>query len=300
MLQDLSLLYDKLRLWVFLRTKTLAQKTGANPTRKSPDRVIFLSGVHRSGTNLMMRVLERSIDTDVFHESDARAFDNYMMRGDDTLRALIERSPSRRIVFKALHEAHALRSLMARFQPSRAIWMYRHFDDVVNSILERWPRSRNMMDQIITKADAGGWRGLGMTDRTRELLRDVYRESMNDASITALFWYQRNQLLFDQNLERDRHCMLVNYEKLVQEPICNVRAICKFLDIAYVSCMHEIVHADSIAKRPSPAIEPRVRALCQDLYDKLAEVSDSSQHCDDHALRSGLRDRNPAGGKLRA
>jgi Sulfotransferase domain len=235
--------------------------------------IVFLSGVHRSGTNMMMRILERCIDTDVFHESDARAFSNYMMRGDEILRELIERSPSRRIVFKALHEAHELRTLMTKFQPSRSIWMYRHFDDVVNSILERWPRSRNMMDQIITKADAGGWRELGMTDRTREFLASLYHKSMNDATITALFWYQRNQLLFDQKLECDRNCMLVNYGELAQTPVENLRAICAFLDITHTSYMHRMVHAHSIAKRPSPPIEPRVRAFCQDMYQRLLEAS---------------------------
>lgn len=285
MIEDLPGLYDKLRLWLFLRAKAPVQVIGGNPKRSPPNMVTFVAGVHRSGTNMMMRILERSIDTDVFHESDARAFNNYMMRGDETIRGLVERSPSRRPVFKALHEAHELRTLMTKFQPSRSIWMYRHFDDVVNSILERWPGSRNMMDQIITRGDAGVWRGLGMTDRTRELLVSLYHESMNDATITALFWYQRNQLLFDQKLECDRHCMLVNYEELTQTPVENVRAICRFLNITYAGYMHSMVHAHSIAKRTSPPIEPPVRALCQDLHERLLEASRTSrQRCDDHAL----------------
>jgi hypothetical protein len=302
MIEDLPGLYDKLRLWLFLRTKALVQMTGANPKRSPPNIVAFVAGVHRSGTNMMMRILERSIDTEVFHESDTRAFNNYMMRGDETLRELIRRSPSTRIVFKSLHEAHQLGTLMTKYQPSRSIWMYRHYDDVVNSILKRWPGFRNMMDQIITMGDAGGWRGLGMTDRTRELLAGLYHESMNDATITALFWYQRNQLLFDQKLEGDRHCMLVSYEELARSPVENIRAICGFLDITYSGHMHGIVHARSIAKHPPPAIEPRVRALCEDLYERLLEASPSRrQRRDDNAVARASADtrRTPPEGEGR-
>lgn len=256
----------------------LIQSIGANPNRTAPKIVVFVSGVHRSGTNMMMRVLERSIDTDVFHESDSRAFHHYMMRGDHDIRQLITISPSRRPVFKALHEAHKLRSLMESFSPSRSIWIYRHFDDVVNSITSRWPGLRNMMDEIVTRDDTGVWRGLGMTWQTRRLLASLYHENMNDASINALFWYQRNQLLFDQKLQSSQDCMLINYERLACEPADTTRSICRFLDIAYSSYMHGLVHARSIGKRSTPLIEPTVREFCEDLYERLLEASESREY----------------------
>ena len=273
MMADRFSRYDQLQRRLFLTVKTLVQAAGANPRRHPPAIVVFVSGVHRSGTNMTMRILERSIDTDVFHESDPRAFDNYMMRKDDVLCDLIARSSSRRIVFKALHEAHDLRRLMTRFEPSRLLWVYRHFDHVVDSIARRWPGSRNLMDQIITRGDAGGWRGLGMSAPTRELLAGLYHDDMNDVTITALFWYQRNQLLLDQGLESDRRCMLVNYETLARAPVANIKEICNFLDISHNNSMRRIVHARSIAKNPAPPIEPRVRALCQELYDRLREAA---------------------------
>ena len=43
-------------------------------------RYLFVGGVQRSGTNMLMDVLERSYETDVYHERDPRAFDGYQMR----------------------------------------------------------------------------------------------------------------------------------------------------------------------------------------------------------------------------
>ena len=272
-MRDLADLFDKLRVQCFIRSKTLIQAIGANPKRSLPVMVIFLAGVHRSGTNMMMRVLERSIDTEVFHESDPRAFDNYMMRGEAELRELIRRSRSRRIVFKSLHEAHKLRELMESFSPSKSIWIYRHFDDVVNSIQARWPGLRNRMDEIITHGESGGWRGLGMTPQTRHRLATCYHQRMNDASITALFWYQRNQLLLEQRLERDKDCLLIDYARLTRTPVHSVNRICKFLDITYSDYMSKLVHARSIGTRRPPPIEPEVRQLCHDLYERLAAAS---------------------------
>ena len=225
----------------------------------------------------MMRILERSVDTEVVHESDARAFDQYMMREASALGEWMARSPSRRVVLKALHEAHRLRGLMTTFAPSRCIWLYRHFDDVVNSIARRWPGLRNMMDEIITEGDPGGWRGLGMTGRTRELLASLYREDMSDATITALFWYQRNQLLFDQLLEADPRCILVHSESLVQAPVETIKGISESLDISYSSYMRAVVHGRSIGKQQPPTLDPRVRAVCQTMYERLLQSTRSSR-----------------------
>ena len=59
--------------------------------KKTPQKtVVFVGGIQRSGTNLMIDVLERSIETDVFHERDRRAFQDFQMRPPEVIRHLLD------------------------------------------------------------------------------------------------------------------------------------------------------------------------------------------------------------------
>ena len=59
--------------------------------KKTPQKtVVFVGGIQSSGTNLMIDVLERSIETDVFHERDRRAFQNFQMRPPEVIRHLLD------------------------------------------------------------------------------------------------------------------------------------------------------------------------------------------------------------------
>jgi hypothetical protein len=106
----------------------LRRRTGLQGSR----RMIFVAGVQRSGTNMLMDVFEKSLQTDVFHERDRRAFDNYLMRPTSIIRQLYDQSPAPFFVIKALCELQRLESLLKEFAPSKAIWVVRDFEDVVN------------------------------------------------------------------------------------------------------------------------------------------------------------------------
>ena len=70
-------------------------------------------------------------------------------------------------------EANYLR-LMRLFPDSCAVWMYRHYDDCVNSILTRWPGHRNGIDEIVPRHFEAEGRAAGLPKaRALELLRDM-------------------------------------------------------------------------------------------------------------------------------
>jgi len=234
--------------------------------------VVFVSGVQRSGTNMLMEVLERSWETEVFMETDPRAYDNYLMRERPIIRRLVEASPSRTVVIKALCEAHEVAQLMADFAPARAIWMYRHYDDMINSNMVAWPGGRNQIEDIVRDRDSAGWRGRGMTDETHAIIRRHHRPEMNDASALGLFWYYRNQLFFDQGFDRNDRVMLVRYESMVTDPAKHVAAIARFAGIECRRSMVDLISPASVRKRPSPDIDGDVRALCDEMLARLDAV----------------------------
>ena len=62
---------------------------------------LFVGGVQRSGTEMMMAVLERSPETRGYHESDPRAFCEYQMRDLAVIRELVDPTHAPVVVLKS-------------------------------------------------------------------------------------------------------------------------------------------------------------------------------------------------------
>lgn len=236
-------------------------------------RYVFVAGMQRSGTNMMMDVLERSYESDVFHESDPRAFDNYQMRDRAVIHRLAERSSAPVFVIKALCELQELKSLMGEFAPAKALWMMRNYEDVVNSMLVSFRNQARQVQRIVAnRGDDGWWLERGMSDATYDLLEKLVHPGMNDASAAALQWYFRNMLFFEQGLDNDPRVMAVGYEALVTDPQEQFKRVFAFLGLRYTPRVAGNVFANSIHRRTPPDIEPQVRAVCEELNARIARA----------------------------
>jgi hypothetical protein len=261
--------HEKLaRAWL-LRRKALFQRmrrmTGVAPVRRH----VFVAGMQRSGTNMMMEVLERSRETDVYHERDARAFINYQMQPRPVIHSLAARSPAPVFVIKSLCELQELRTLLDEFTPAQAIWVVRDYEDVVNSMLVSFRNQAKQVQRIAADRNGSGWLGTGMSEETHTLVRQLVHPYLGDASAAALQWYFRNILLFEQGLDQDPRVLLVAYEALVSEPHQNFRAVFDFLGLPYRPEIAAGVFAGSIRRQRPPPIEPAVREQCEQLRDRL-------------------------------
>lgn len=238
-------------------------------------RFVFIAGMQRSGTNMLMEELDRSLDTDVYHENDPRAFVKFEMRDEATIQSLADHSRARYFVIKALCELDRLPQLMARFTPAQTVWIVRAFEDVVNSATRSFGNFPQQVGRIAANRDAAQWRGRGMSAATHALVRALYRPDMNEASAAALTWYFRNVLYFEHEFATCPSVLLVRYEDLVSEPVAQFQRIFGFLDMACPSWIGDHITPRSIGKNASPQIDPGVRAACEELtgrFDRLIEV----------------------------
>lgn len=250
----------------FLTAKQLYWRMRPVPAERK--RHLFVAGVQRSGTNMLMDILEKSWLTDAYHERDPRAFDNYKMRELPVIQALEQASPMPLFVIKALFELQELPDLMRHFSPAKTIWIVRDHNDTVNSTLKSF--RRNLVPRInrALQPDTEEWLGAGMSGETRERLSPLVTPEMREEDAAAIQWYFRNILFFEMGFDGHPDVLAVSYENLVTRPEKQIRRICDFIGIPYASRLSRGIFSSSIGKRKKPELSPQVETLCTGLRER--------------------------------
>lgn len=238
-------------------------------SKQEDKQVCFIAGVQRSGTNMLMDVLERSMETDVYHEHDKRAFDRYEMLEPDIIKKLLKKSKAKHFIIKALCELQILPDLLNTFQYSKVLWAFRHYEDVVNSMLISFPSQSDVVKRVAVDRNSNRWVGKGMSDSTHELVNSLVHDEIDDASAAALIWYFRNILYFEHQLDAEQRVRLVKYETLVTRPEETLSEVFKFVGVTYNPWVRKKIVANSIRRRPAPTIEPAIKNHCDNLLIKL-------------------------------
>jgi hypothetical protein len=256
----------------WLESKRWRQRVAAGVLGARQKHLVFVAGVQRSGTNMIMDLLEVSLATEVFHEIDSRAFDNYELRAPEVLAKLVRQTPAPLSVFKALCECQDVAYLLDRFISARCVWVYRHYRDVAASHVKLWSGMPGTIRRLCESGHAtDGWRGRGMSCATRDLLRSYWHEELNNESACALFWYFRNQLYFEQGLAQDPRVRLLNYDALLEQPHDYAGALYDFAGLTYLSDAGNMVKTPSsrAESRSCSVIDPPILALCDDMLVRL-------------------------------
>jgi len=232
-------------------------------------RFLFVAGVQRSGTNMLMEALDRNKETIVFHETDKRLYENYAIKNVNEIAGLAQKYKAGLITIKCLMESPLLTQLLNKHPSSVGLWPYRHYAPMVRSNLANWAGGRNRIDDIVKDRTAGAWRMNGIKDETYREVCDLYEEGMNDASAIALFWYYRNKVLFDLEADKDARVRLIDYDTILQSPEQALKKVCEFLNLAYHPYMARSIQPQIHKDRPDPDIAGNIRERCDTLFEHL-------------------------------
>ncbi|MDP1864687.1 MAG: sulfotransferase [Thiobacillus sp.] len=269
---DARSLTTRLRHAAWRRGKSWFQRLLPRPL----ERHVFVAGMQRSGTNLLMDVLDASAVTQVFHETDPRAFDHYEMRDVTVIKQLVEKCPAPVFVIKALCELDRINLLMDTFQPAQTLWVVRDWRDSANSAIKSFGNFVPQWARLM-KGDASDWRGRGMSSATRTQLAELYRPDASEAEGAAIMWYYRNILFFEQ-LADDPRVRVVFYEALVQHPMREVAAVYTFLELpGFNTSIANRIYSRSVRHRSPPDIRPEVGALCDTLLARFKALPSQGQ-----------------------
>ncbi len=243
----------------------LARPRHANPT------AAFVVGCQRSGTNMLLAVLDKSPETWTYEEDDPKAFDRYRIKPLDVRNRLIASARCRWVAFKPICDSQHTDRLLAVHPGSRAVWIFRQYQDVVNSTLAKWPKTQvNHLRRIATDDPDPHWITERISPENRQLVKTVFNEEISTATAAALKWYLRNSFYFELGLhERPGDVLLVQYENLVTMPHEHFQQVFDFLGLEYRPEYSGDVFQSSVGKAREPEIDPFVRDLCETLMTRL-------------------------------
>jgi hypothetical protein len=233
---------------------------------------VYVVGVQRSGTEMLLFTLAECPAAEIHNESDdSRAFSNWALRDDGVVRSIVESSRSRWVIFKPLCDSHRIEHLMTGLgapSPGRSVWIYRSWEGRIRSVLALWPENnRRVLSEIAAGVDR--WEAGGLTPETLELIRSFDYDRLSQASGAALLWYARNSLFFDLGLKARDDVALVSYERFLDDPERSMRGVCEFIGVPFERRMIERIGRRPPATAGDLDIDPRIRSVCDDLERRL-------------------------------
>lgn len=240
--------------------------------------ILFVVGCQRSGTDLITRIFDEDWSTKVYPEVSK-------LSSRDTLRKLrlnplpevkaeFEKAKGPLIVLKPLVESQNTLKLLDYFPGSKALWMYRNYKAVARSRVKKQAGENLIRDlRAIVQRKPNNWRYENVSDELHDVVVRNFAENMNRYDAAALYWFVRNRLFFDLQLDKNPHVMICQYEELVRDPANVVRKIYSFLGHYFPGdkVVRE-VNMGSLYKGQDIYISPAIERICDDLLSNLDAV----------------------------
>lgn len=245
---------------------------GVNPGEAVP---VYVVGLQRSGTNMLMRGFDIAPYTEVRNENDRVLFDRFRLRSDDVLREVVGSSRHRVVLIKPLCDTQDVARLLdlPGLAPGRAIWVVRDVDARARSEVSKFGTS-NLEALRTIKAGQGHriWQGAELPPGGQDLIRSFDLDVLSTESAAALFWYLRNSLFYSLGLDRRDDVLLSSYDAFVADPDTAMRRLCTHLDLPFSHDLIAHVERRNSHGSRSLQINPQVRELCDDLQHRLDQT----------------------------
>ena len=253
--------------------KSIAQRL--RPAADAP-RALFVVGCQRSGTTMLMDVLDRTPLSWVYQEYDRAAFRDWKLRPAEVRRELLARARAPWVVFKPLYDAQRLDELLAEHPGSRAIWVTRDWRDVAISSARKWgARLPLVVDRLVDEDECDHWMADRLPADRRARLAELRHPGLSIDTAAALRWWLRNEVYFDLALhERSERLLSVRYETLVASPDEAFGRLFRFLDVTPELAWYAEVRPVARRPRRDLDVDAPVAELCDALLARLDAASE--------------------------
>jgi len=254
---------------------------------------VYVVGLQRSGTNMLMRGLDEAPEIEVRNENDRTVFERHRIRSSEVLRQTITASRQQLVFVKPICDSHRVDELLDLHgvPAGRALWVYRDVDARARSEVSHFG-SANLLALRDIAAGRGHtrWQGERLPRHTVELIRGFDLQTMDPHSAAALFWVVRNSLYFDLGFAAREDILLVSYDEFAAHPQEHMRRLCDFVGVRYRDVL--CAHVDRRVSHGSGRLD--IDARVRELADAMSARLDAERSAQDARLAAARASRPTA------
>lgn len=156
----------------------------------------------------------------------------------------------------------------------RALWVWREPDARARSAVAKFgPVNRDVLARLARNGLDESWQAGGMTPEILATLRDLDPARLTPLDGAALFWWVRNTLVHTTGLDARPDVTLARHEDLVADPAGEWDRICAASGLSPHPDAVPSVRLPPVRRPARLDLDPRVRALCDDLSERLREAT---------------------------
>lgn len=238
--------------------------------RRPTTHLCLVVGSQRSGTRLPLLVLDQAAEVMTYSEGTSPYFNDVLLVPVDRLRQLLARAAFPVVVLKPICETHRVTELLEAFPRSKAIWIFRHYEDVVASASLKWSSAPEAVRRLAHgELAAAGWRAGGLSEERLALVRRLYHPNMSIPDANAVMWYLRNNLFFDLGAHRRADILLVKYEDLIGNEMTQAGRMFRFLGVPMPVPYTPVVYDTRSRGRRPVELRREIAELCAEVYREL-------------------------------
>ncbi|WP_138466104.1 sulfotransferase [Poseidonocella sp. HB161398] len=259
--------------------RTLHRLAGSHPSR-----TLFIFGAQRSGTTHLERLFRADPRTVVFGEFSPLSIDpsKTVWTPLPELRRRLDAAKGSYAVARSLLASHRAIEILDAVPGSRAVWVFRRADEVVASMLRKWPGNFEQISRRVETGADGVWEletlWSDLHDRAEALSSAAPGSEARLRDLYALYWHARNDAFFDCGIDADPRIRLLDYQTLLARPAESMAALARMTGTGA-----PLLRFPTRTERRNPRVarpgylSPEVAALCAELYQRLAATAAAAE-----------------------
>lgn len=244
--------------------------------RGLPDRTIFLLGCQRSGTTMISRVFDNIGYTQVFGEynvlaNGSKEFRPLQIKDISTLADKLSTYRAPLKVMKPIVDSQRANSLLSSVPGSRVVWIVRDYEPVAISNVTKFGDNAGGFSHVaaLLERNKDDWRGQAVSDETHALVSKFSKSSLSALESACLFWFARNSLYFEQQLNSNARVDLWFYDDFVNSPQNHLDRLLNSVGYPHSSVgATSHVSVERSVSVQTVAISTEIRDLCDSLIFK--------------------------------
>jgi len=236
---------------------------------------IMIMGCQRSGTTLISNIFNKLPYSRVYGEFSELSDDDIDRIRLNSIKSVLRKLDNTHaplIVMKPLVESQNALQLLDSIPSSSVLWVYRHFIDVAKSDALKFNKTAGHGNlQAIIAGDDSNWRCQNLSEETRDTIKSLYTKTLSGLECSCLFWYARNSLYFQQNLDNHQKVLLWSYEDLLNDVPGYFQNILTYHGFKFPSKdLGKDTFSNVGSKSELTNINPSIEEVCSTLYKKLS------------------------------